>query len=275
MSGYGGGVEDVNVKFGKAAAAFIGVARPDVITRNGNLTTSHIDATVYDVKGPFGLWGAWFDYATSKGGQMISASVPSSSAVINIPSANGFAYGIRHQRLEWHGGYHTFLIQYGTGAASNFSGPGIGATIPTPSSDTAKSRQFLVTEQIVLQPNDKFAVMPIFLFQRMKNSNTNNDWLQWVSFGVRPEVFLTKHFSLTGDCGFDHTHLPGSYEGWLRKCTFAPQIGVDRKFFGRPVLRAFVTYASWSNGFRGLVGGTPFQNRTTGLTYGVQAEHWW
>jgi hypothetical protein len=73
------------------------------------------------------------------------------------------------------------------------------------------------------------AVMPIFLFQRAKNLNTNNDWMQWVSFGVRPEVFLIKHLSLAGDCGFDHTNLPGSHEGWLRKCTFAPQIGADRK----------------------------------------------
>jgi maltoporin len=275
MSGYGGGVEDLNLKFGKAAVAFIGVARPDVITQNGSMTTSRIDATVYDVKGPLGLWGVWFDYATSRGGQMTSASVPGSSAVTNIPSTNGYAYGIRHQRLEWHGGYHTFLIQYGTGAASNFSGPGIGTTIPTPSPDTAKSKQFLATEQIVLQPNDKFAVMPIFLFQRLKNLNTQNGWQQWVSFGVRPQVFLTRHLSLTGDCGFDHTNLPGSYDGWLRKCTFAPQIGADRKFFGRPVLRAFVTYANWSNGFRGLVGGVPFENQTTGFTYGVQAEHWW
>jgi maltoporin len=151
MSGYGGGVEDIDLKFGKAAVAFIRVARPDVVTQNGNMTTSHIDATVYDVKGPLGLWGAWFDFATAKGGQITSASVPGSSAVTNIPSANGYAYGIRHQRLEWHGGYHTFLIQYGTGAASNFSGPGIGTTIPTPSPDTAKSKQFLATEQIVLQ----------------------------------------------------------------------------------------------------------------------------
>jgi maltoporin len=275
ISGYGGGVEDLDLKLGKAAVAFIGVARPDVITQNGNLTTSHIDATVYDVKGPLGLWGVWFDYATSKGGEITSASVPGSSSVTNIPSSNGYAYGIRYQRLEWHGGYHTFLVQYGTGAASNFSGPGIGTTIPTPSLDTAKSKQFLATEQIVLQPNNKFAVMPIVLFQRMKNVNTQNDWMRWASFGVRPQVFLTKHLSLTGDCGFDHTHLSGSYQGWLRKCTFAPQIGADDKFFGRPVLRAFVTYANWSNGFRGLVGGVPFENETAGLTYGVQVEHWW
>jgi maltoporin len=116
MSGYGGGIEGLNVKFGHAAVAFIDVARPDVITQNGNLTTSHIDARLYDVKGPLGLWGGWFDYATSKGGQTTSASLPGSSTVTNIPSANGFAYGIRHQRLEWHGGFHTLMVQYCTGA---------------------------------------------------------------------------------------------------------------------------------------------------------------
>jgi maltoporin len=97
MSGYGGGVEDLDLKFGKAAAAFIGVARPDVVTQNGNMTTSHIDATVYDVKGPLGLWGVWFDYATSKGGQITTASTAGSSTVTNIPSSNGYAYGIRQR----------------------------------------------------------------------------------------------------------------------------------------------------------------------------------
>ncbi|MGD0891436.1 MAG: carbohydrate porin [Terracidiphilus sp.] len=275
MSGYGGGVEDLNVGFGKLALALINTSRPDIVTVNGNLTKSNIDARLYDVKGPFGLWGAWFDYATSKGGTITSGTVPGTTSVTTIPTSDGYAFGLRHQKLEWHGGYNTFMIQYGTGAASNFSNPGNGTTIPNPTPYVNYTRQFLATEQVVFQPNDKFAVMPIFVYQRTKDGDPQHDWAQWVSFGARPEVFLTQHLSLTGDCGFDQTHLPGQYEGWLRKCTFAPQIGPDRKFFGRPVLRAFVTYANWSKGFRGLVGGVPFQNRTSGLTFGVQAEHWW
>ena len=117
--------------------------------------------------------------------------------------------------------------------------------------------------------------MPIFVYQRTKDGNPQHDWNQWVSFGARPEVFFTKHFSLAFEAGFDHTHSPGQYDGWLRKFTIAPQIGAGRKFFSRPVLRAFLTYADWSDGLRGFVGGTPYQNRTSGLTYGVQAEHWW
>src|ERR1700752_4022054 len=43
MSGYGGGVEDLNVGFGKMAVPFVSAARPDIITQNGNLAKSNID----------------------------------------------------------------------------------------------------------------------------------------------------------------------------------------------------------------------------------------
>jgi len=118
--------------------------------------------------------------------------------------------------------------------------------------------------------------MPIFILQRTKDGNPQHGWDQWVSFGARPEVFLTKHLSLAFEGGFDHTHSStGQYDGWLRKFTIAPQIGAGRQFFSRPVLRAFLTYANWSDGLRGFVGGIPFHNRTNGLTYGVQVETWW
>jgi maltoporin len=268
LSGYGGGVEDVNVGIGKMAVAFLNAARPDIATQNGNLAKSNIDVRLYDLKGPAGLWAAWFDYATSKGGTTSTGTV--------VPTTNGYAFGLRHQRLEWHGGYHTFSIQYGTGAASNFSNPGNGVTIANPSPFINRSAQFLVTEQLVLQPNDWFGIMPIFLYQRTKDGNPQDGWNQWASFGARPVVFFTKHISLAFEAGFDHTEsATNQYDGWLRKFTLAPQIGAGRKFFSRPVIRVFVTYANWSDGFRGFVGGTPYLNRTNGLTYGVQTETWW
>jgi maltoporin len=117
--------------------------------------------------------------------------------------------------------------------------------------------------------------MPIFIYQRTKDGNPQHGWDQWASFGVRPQFFFTEHLSLAFEGGFDHTQSESDrFDGWLRKVTIAPQIGAGRKFFSRPVLRAFLTYASWSDGLRGFVGGVPFQNRTNGLTYGVQAETW-
>ena len=287
MSGYGVGIEDLDVRIGKLATAFVSAARPDILTQKGNLAKSNVDVRQYDLRGPAGLWGLWFDYATSKGGTIVSGSTLTSPAIPTIiPTTDGYAFGIRHQRLEWHGGYHTFSAQYGTGAASNFSNPGNGTTIPNPTPFIDRSRQLLITEHVLFQPNDLFAIMPIFLFQRTKDGNPQDPWNQWISFGARPEVFFTEHLSLAIEGGFDHTHFVagcvnqdsepiGPYDGWLRKVTIAPQIGAGRKFFSRPVLRTYLTYANWSGGFRGLVGGTPYLKRTSGLTYGVQAETWW
>jgi maltoporin len=263
MSGYGAGVEDFNVGVGKLALAFLSGGRPDIVTQNGNLAKSNIDLRFYDLKGPLGLWAGWFDFATSKGGKDASGTV--------LPTTNGYAVGLRHQRLEWHGGYHALSIQYGTGAASNFS-----TSVDDPTQFVHHSAQFLVTEQVVFQPNDRFAIMPIFIYQRTKDGNPQDGWNQWASFGARPVLFFTRYLSLAVEGGFDRTDSGNNqYEGWLRKFTVAPQIGAGRKFFSRPVLRAFVTYANWSDGLSGFVGGVPYLHRTSGLTYGVQTETWW
>ena len=277
MSGYGGGVEDIDLKVGKMAVAFLSAARPDLVTQNGALAKSNIDVRVYDLRGPLGLWAGWFDYATSKGDKstVSNTGAPPNSA---IPTTNGYAFGVRHQRLEWHGGFHAFTFQFGTGAASNFSSNGAGVVIPNPYPYLDKSKNILVTEQVLYQSNDRFAIYPIFIYQRTKDGVPQHDWNEWVSFGARPEIFLTKYFSLALEGGFDHTKnpdVPGKYEGWLRKVSFAPQIGAGRKYFSRPLLRAFVTYASWSDGLKGYVGGVPYQNRTSGVTFGVQSESWW
>jgi len=271
MSGYGAGVEDLNVRLGKMAVAFLSGARPDVVTENGSLAKSNLDIRFYDLKGPFGLWAGWFDFAAQKGGKVLSGT-----NLTNIPSSNGFAVGIRHQRLEWHGGYHAFSIQYGTGAASDFSSSGSGVVLFDPTLFLNSAAQLLVTEHVLLQPNEKFAIMPIFVYRRTKDGIPGRGWNNWISFGARPEFFFTKNLSLAVEGGFDHTDdAAGLYHGWLRKITVAPQIGVGRKFFSRPVLRAFFTYANWSEGLKGYVGGIPYRNDTSGLTYGVQAETWW
>ena len=54
MSGYGAGVEDLDVKVGKLAVAFLAGARPDITTENGNYAKSNIDVRLYDVNAPGG-----------------------------------------------------------------------------------------------------------------------------------------------------------------------------------------------------------------------------
>lgn len=263
MSGYGAGVEDLKIGIGKVSAAYLAGARPDITTGSGRYVKSNVDVRLYDVKAPGGTVAAWFDFATGKGG-----STPGGLA---IPGDSGYAVGLKHQRLEWLGGFHAFGIQYGTGPASNFS---TSLDDPTPFVDGRK--RLLITEQVLIQRSDSFAIMPIFIYQRTRDGDPRHGWDEWVSFGARPQAFFTDRLSLALEAGLDHTRSgSGAYEGWLGKFTIAPQLGAGRKFFSRPVLRAFLTYATWSDGLRGAVGGIPFQDRTSGFTYGVQAETWW
>jgi maltoporin len=263
MSGYGGGVEDLNLGVGKMAVAYLAGARPDVSTQNGTYIKSNIDVRLYDVKGAAGIWAGWFDVAVSHGGTTPAGDV--------IPSNSGYGVGLKYQRLNWHGGFQTIGVQYGTGAASNFS---TAVDDPTPFID--RCARLLITGQLLFQPNDTFAIMPIALYQRTRDGNPEHGWDQWISFGARPQVFFTKFLSLAVEGGFDHTHSgSGQFEGWLRKVTISPQIGAGRQFFSRPVLRGFVTYANWSDGLQGFVGGTPFRTDKDGVTYGLQLETWW
>src|SRR5262249_15992482 len=200
---------------------YLAGARPDIETPNGNYAKSNLDLRLYDVKAPGGTVAMWADFATSKGG-------PTGTGLV-VPSSSGYAVGFKHQRLPCHPGSPQFFILYGTGPASNFS---TNIDDPTPYLDSAE--RFLVTEHVLLQPNDRFAIMPVVVYQRKRDGNPQHGWDEWVSFGARPQVFLTKYVSIALEAGLDHTKSgTGQYDGWLRKFTFAPQIGAGRKFFSR------------------------------------------
>jgi maltoporin len=263
MSGYGGGFEDLDVDIGKVAVAYLSGARPDVLIESGVYAKQSLDARLYDVRVPGGLFGVWYNFAYAKGGTTGDGRV--------IPTETGHALGIAHTATELFGGYNRFTVTYGRGAASNFS-----TAVEIPEPGAKESAHLLVTDHMLIEPNERWAVMPLFIYDRRTGGSAGDGVDKWVSFGARPLLKFTDHLALAVEGGFDYTKSDrGHYAGWLRKVTVAPQIAAGRDFFSRPVLRLFVTYASWSGDFRGLVGGVPYANATNGITFGVQAESWW
>jgi len=115
-----------------------------------------------------------------------------------------------------------FTIQYGDGAAANFS------TTPfEPNYLWRKPRTVLVTDHLLLQPESAFAVMPSFVFRTTKAEGLKSE-LQWVPFGAQPVWYYHPHLSLAFDAGFDWVSVPDpakTYSGWVRKFTIAQQIG--------------------------------------------------
>ena len=262
MSGYGGGFEDLPLYKGRLSVAYIGGASGTQIEDVGRRAERNLDVRYSNLKLLGGEAGFWYNRAY--GTRTPDGAEP-------LPN-HGNNFGFQHVLSEVAGGYQKFTIQYGDGAAANFS------TTPfEPTYLTKKPRTILLTDHLLLQPKPAFGVMPSFVYRTIRSEGLKSEQ-KWAAFGVQPVWYYHTHLSLAFDAGFDWVSVPDpakSYSGWVRKFTLAQQIGTKREFMARPLLRVFVTYADWSDALRGMVGGTPFKNSLHGFTGGIQAETWW
>ncbi|WP_018692859.1 carbohydrate porin [Algicola sagamiensis] len=103
--------------------------------------------------------------------------------------------------------------------------------------------------------------------------------ISWYSTGIRPVYYFNEHVSFATELGYDHVKDEiEDRSGGLTKLTFAVQVAKGKGYYTRPVLRAFVTTASWSDEFKGMIGtnvDAPYGDDTSGTTLGIQVESWW
>lgn len=271
MSGYGGGIEDVPLgDFGKMSLAWLGGSVDSYVTDRGNAAKQNLDLRISTTKA-LGKLTLWLDGADTRGGTVHNVFNPDGSP-FNIDSTLGWAVGLIHRTEEEMllGGYNEFSVQYGQGAAYNFA-----STLDTSGPNLDEAWRFRVTDQITIQPVPQFSMQLIGLHEQTEYGGPNS-MNRWTSVGVRPIFHLNDRFSVALEAGVDWAKSePMGTDGHLWKITLAPQISRGGKFFSRPVIRPFITYAQWSDGFKGLVGGTPYINETDGLSYGIQVEAWW
>ncbi|MEY4753046.1 MAG: hypothetical protein RJA44_721, partial [Pseudomonadota bacterium] len=97
--------------------------------------------------------------------------------------------------------------------------------------------------------------------------------LTWTSFGIRPQYNFSKNFSVAMEVGHDEGKN-GNSRPRMDKLTLAPQLALSAGAWARPVLRAFVTHAKWNSDAGGQANGV-FGTKTSGTSFGVQAEAWW
>jgi maltoporin len=280
MSGTGGGIEDFELPFGKLAFAWIGAAstsgfsdlpQPDPNNKAG-FSKANWDLRLYDVplplgKGEFGVVYAREDTGLDASGQ-------------SVPGSDGVSVNFLHtaEKFISQDGVNKFSLQYGTGPAKTLTSGFETYVLPQGlfiRPDAQNSWRFRATEHFTANINEHFAIGPALVYQ-ITDYTQNGGLVQWASTGVRPIFYLNKYISLALEGGVDwvkNDELGTS--DYLWKITFAPQVSLGNRFFSRPVIRAFVTYANWGDNFRGQVGGNDYMNETQGLTYGVQMEAWW
>lgn len=273
MSGYGAGIQDVPLgHFGKLSAAWLGGSVDDYETDHGRVAKQNLDLRLTDIKAPLGKLTFWFDFSNTRGGEVRNVFKEDGSD-LHIQSSSGWAVGMFHRTGEeaFLGGYNQFSLQYGEGAAYNFA-----STLDSSGPRLDDAWHFRVTDHFTIQPSPRFAVQAVGVYDKIHYGGPDSD-NRWISVGARPVYFFNDRFSMALEAGVDWVKSdPLGMDGHLWKVTFAPiQISRGQKFFSRPQLRAYVTYAGWSDDFKGSIGGTPYGNNMRGLSYGIQAEAWW
>jgi maltoporin len=280
MSGPGGGFENMDLGFSKLHVAFIGGTSEGTVLERGRFSRSHFDVRLSDIA----VGGA----GALTLGVMPVVALGGDEDAGEQPSTNGVAGSVMLTTPGFMGGYNKVSAQYGYGGGSTLNGFVYGAE---------DGQAFRVVEQAQMQFSEQLSMMGTLSLNIDDVNGNDSAGDMWISAGVRPTFHLSQYMALLVEAGVDVVQ-PGDDDpddavepdmGFLGKVTVAPAIKAGNGFWSRPEIRAFVTAAFWSDTIQtrlnedtpdptdvinGVGGGTYF-DKTFGLSFGVQAEHWW
>jgi maltoporin len=283
MSGFGGGIENLDLGFAKFSAAWLGGNIDDLVSNGGGLhsetnSKNSLDLRLSDIDLPGGKAMLWLDIAHSN-----SAERPNQNNVL-INSSTGAAVGLVYRIPNICGGYSQTMVQYGMGAAANFRSTQEDFSflnLPTDPNtpvliDPDDAWHFRLTQDIVYQPIDRFAIQGVFVWDEFDLGASNHSTRStWLTAGARGVYFAGDYLSFALEAGMDHVDGLDTPSGNLYKITFSPQLTPKHEYFSRPALRIFATYALWDDSLEGLVAPNSRGMDTNGLSFGMQVEAWW
>lgn len=229
------------------------------------------DSSTQDVNGndnPGNRLNAWLrDVPVNAGGTL--------NVVLNYTKGNfeggktGTAVSVRHTQAGFLGGSNNLWFQVSQGSAGLTGNFG---TL-TNGSDVKKWR---IADGYQFQLSDALGGQAIAMYQSNKADAGDSTVM---SLGGRLSYAFTRNFKLLGELGVDRVKPKGGESANLTKLTIAPTLAGGKGFWDRPELRLYWTRAKWNDaantaaGAGGLTG--IGDGKTSGTSYGVQAEIWW
>lgn len=276
MSGYGGGIEDYDAGFARVSLAWIGGTTDKFSGGNdyiGELETTdknNLDLRLNDIDLGIGLGNIWLNYSKYR----------LAATELDLVDEDGWSGGFwlvsdLGERMT-----NTAIVQYGTGVAANFNSfspslrTGIGGDFPE-GTRVKDQRRLRLMDVVDFAWGERWSAQAVAIYQHDDLGLEQNSDLKWYSIGFRPVYSFSELYNLALEAGYDYTELDTGEEGGLLKLTAAGEITPEMGFFSRPALRFYLTYATWSDEFRGLIGGPTLRDETEGLAVGVQFESWW
>ena len=258
MSGVGGGVENIDVGFGKFGFSGYKADTPAqqvdgvLNTTAGNNGVGRIHAQLYDIPvnpdGKLRLVGT-FSKADSQGG---------------VKGKDGFGFTAEHVQDKFFGGGNHIWVQYAQGSTNINQGFG-----------NAVADSGTKTWRVVESPSwqiGAFGGQAIALYQHDEASNG----VKWNSYtlGGRGSWGVTKNLKFLTEVGFSGRKPNSGSQENLTKITIGPALSTGPDFWKRPELRLYVTYADFNKAAAAdAANGLP-TNKTNAVSYGAQVEIW-
>ncbi|MEO8806459.1 MAG: carbohydrate porin, partial [Burkholderiaceae bacterium] len=193
-------------------------------------------------------------------------------SVANGKGTSGFGLTLQHnQEITGLGAKNTAWLQYAQGSAG-LNGNFGAMTAPS------GVKQWRAVESLAWQIG-AFGGQAVALYgQHDRDTLAGTAKYNEISIGGRGSYAITKNFKLVAEAGYMQKKPEGSPTQKLAKLTFAPTLSTGPGFWNRPELRLYVTTAKWNsaaNAASGLAGLTGLgDGKTTGTSYGAQAEVW-
>lgn len=217
-----------------------------------------------------------YEIATNSGGSIEGEFVHTFDSTPNSTASKGSGniLFLQHTQSGVAGGWNKLAFITGNGQGGSGlqwlpvnQGTGNGA------GDKGKQTRFV--DQLFFDLKNGWSGLATAAYSDLKKDN--GDFAKWTSFGVRPQLALSKTSSIAFEVGHDSAKanwFAGTSQ--LSKISVAPQYSLDSGFWSRPVLRAYATYAKWNDVARtaGIANGV-FGTKTSGMQVGVQGEAWW
>lgn len=282
MSGYGGGLEDMDVGIGRMHIACIAYSESaasfwtcnnkeayDYVTQNGRLEKNNLNIMLSEFASGDSKLTAWVNLGYMNGG----TTTNSSGSSYDYPSQFGFDCGIMHQFKKKPNAANQFSLQYGYGCNSSLSA---GGNSPA-NDDNSHANIFRATEMYDHQFSKRFCAEVVGVAQYYNASADSKSDQTWLSFGMRPIYQFYRYFGIELEPGIDYINdRRYDWDSYLLKFTTALRIAPAPTFDSRPEFRLFCTYAQWGKDFEGnpAMGGNAFLDRRNGLNFGIQVEHW-
>jgi len=227
------------------------------------------DASGHDTPGS--RYNAWLrDVPVNEGGKLNVLGTLTKGTFDGGKS--GASLSVRHSQSGVFGGDNNLWLQLSQGSA------GLAGNFGT-LTDGSDVKKWRLVDGYQFQFTENLGGQAIAMYESKKANAENGGDATITSLGGRLSYAFTRNFKLLGEVGIDRVAPKGGDAAHLTKFTIAPTLAGGKGFWDRPELRLYVTHANWNGAANTAAGASGLtgigDGKTSGTSYGVQAEFWW